>query len=279
MRFSTFSRFSARNSGPVLAAVTHGLAQLGQTVSDHDESADVAVVWSRLWSGRMVNNKAIVDGFRATGRPVIIIEVGVLDRNQTWRVSLDQQLFPAQGHDNTRAQQLGLQLTPWHKLGRSILIAIQNPKSDQWRGQLPIDEWVKQTVAQIRAHTDRPIEVRPHPRFPLQSLPTGCVLQTPQHLSNTYDSYDFEQACDRAWAVINFNSHPGIVSILRGTPAFVHASSWAAPVANTDLSLIETPSRPDRTQWLNDLAWTEWWLDELSSGAALQETVNGLRNS
>jgi hypothetical protein len=279
MRFSTFSRFSARNSGPVLAAVTNGLARLGQTVSDHDESADVAVIWSRLWSGRMANNKPIVDAFRSTGRPIIIVEVGVLDRNQTWQISVDQQIFSTHEHDSTRAQQLGLQLRPWHGSGQSILIAMQNPKSDQWHGQPPLDDWLTQTVSQLRTHTDRSIEVRPHPRFPLRSLPTGCVLQTPRHLLNTYDSYDFEQACDRAWAVINVNSHPGIVSILRGTPAFVHASSWAAPAANTDLSLIENPRRPDRTQWLNDLAWTEWSLDELSSGTALQETINGLQNS
>jgi hypothetical protein len=156
---------------------------------------------------------------------------------------------------------------------------MQNPKSDQWHGQPPIDEWLTQTVAQLRTHTDRPIEVRPHPRFSLQHLPTGCVLQIPQQLPGTYDSYDFEQACDRAWAVVNFNSHPGIVSVLRGIPAFVHVSSWAAPVGNTDLSFIENPRRPDRTQWLNDLAWTEWSLDELASGAALQTTINGLQSS
>jgi hypothetical protein len=32
---------------------------------------------------------------------------------------------------------LGLQLRPWHGSGQSILIAMQNPKSDQWHGQPP----------------------------------------------------------------------------------------------------------------------------------------------
>ena len=38
------------------------------------------------------------------------------------------------------------------------------------------------------------------------------------------------------------------------------------PVANTDLTKIETPDMPDRTQWLNDLGYKLWSTEEIKSG-------------
>ena len=35
---------------------------------------------------------------------------------------------------------------------------------------------------------------------------------------------------------------------------------------NKSSRIIETPSRPDRQQWLNDLCWTEWTQEEMEQG-------------
>jgi hypothetical protein len=82
-----------------------------------------------------------------------------------------------------------------------------------------------------------------------------------------------------AWAVINYSSNPGIQSVIQGIPTFVDDKSLASPVANTDLSLIENPNRPDRTQWLNDLAWTEWTIEEMKKGIPQQLLINHLQLS
>jgi hypothetical protein len=73
------------------------------------------------------------------------------------------------------------------------------------------------------------------------------------------------------WATVSHSSNPGIHSIISGVPSFVSDSSLAYPVANDINSLhnIEDPVMPDRTQWLNDYAWTEYTIDEISQGIPL----------
>jgi hypothetical protein len=75
-----------------------------------------------------------------------------------------------------------------------------------------------------------------------------------------------EREFNTAWAVVNYSSNPGIESILNGIPAFVSNKSLASPVGNLDFKNIENPDRPERNQWLNDLAWTEWTIDEMAKG-------------
>jgi hypothetical protein len=78
------------------------------------------------------------------------------------------------------------------------------------------------------------------------------------------------------YATISWSSNPGINSVLRGIPAFVGPSSLAYDVANKDLSQIENPVTPDRQQWLNDYAHTEWTLSEISQGIPLKRLTSKL---
>jgi len=287
MNISLYDRYGAMNSAPVFASLAQGFDRLGHRVSYHDDSADVAVIWSQLWAGRMLPNKEIFDQFTASGRPVFVIEVGTLFREHTWRVLLNgAHKFLVTGQDHTRARRRGLPCEPWRNRGDHLVIALQRPESQQWSGMPDTITWLKQVIDSIRCYSDRKILIRPHPRLrdriDVRHLPTGCQIQSPMKLSSTYDSFDFETALDQAWAVINWNSNPGVVAVVHGVPAFVGADSLAAPVANLDLSLIESPTRPDRTQWINDLAWHEWTLEEFQSGEALipvLAAINADRNS
>jgi hypothetical protein len=110
--------------------------------------------------------------------------------------------------------------------------------------------------------------IRPHPRQRIAEIP-GCVIESPRPIPGTYDSFDYDQCLKTTWAVVNHNSGPGTQAILNGVPAFVGASSLAAPVANLDLAQIENPLRPGRTQWIEQLAHTEWTIPEIESGLPL----------
>ena len=72
-----------------------------------------------------------------------------------------------------------------------------------------------------------------------------------------------------AWAVVNWNSNPGVVAALNGVPVFTGPTSLAKPIANLDFDMIERPSMPPREQWANDLAYTEWTVDEITNGEPL----------
>jgi hypothetical protein len=49
---------------------------------------------------------------------------------------------------------------------------------------------------------------------------------------------------------------------------FVAPSSAAAPIGRTDLAEIEQPIYPDRAPWLAHLAYNQFSLEEMESGAA-----------
>lgn len=273
MRVSVFDQFGALNSPPVFAAIRQGLERIGATVTSHDHTADVAVIWSMVWSGRMRNNRQVWQQFRQTNRTVIVAEVGMLCRGLTWKLGINGTGIESHCYNQIapgRADRLGIRCQPWKPAGSNIVIATQRADSEQWANQPPLDAWLRQTVEQLRNHTDRPIMVRPHPRFPV-SVPAGCGLRQPQKIAQTYDSFDFDRGLDDAWAVINWNSGPGSQAVIAGVPAFVGPSSMAAPVANLDWSQIEKPVRPDRDSWLNWLAHAEWTVDEIASGEPLSQ--------
>jgi hypothetical protein len=231
-------------------------------------SADVAVIWSVLWSGRMQQNHAVWSAFRSSGRPVIVLEVGMLQRGQTWKMGINgtgSAAFYGHGIDLQRPQKLNLGSKPWRESGEDIVIALQRHDSEQWAGQPAVDTWLKQTVDHLREHTQRPIVIRSHPRQEVVVLP-GCIIDKPLHMPNTYDDFDFDRVLNNAWAVVNWNSGPGSQAVVSGVPAFVGPTSLAAPVANLDWSQIESPARPDRSEWLINLSHTEWTCAELATG-------------
>lgn len=278
MRLSTFDNFGALNSTPVFEAFAQGAKKLGLDVTSHDLSADVAVIWSMLWKGRMAGNHQVWQHFQKHKRPVLVLEVGILNRGQTWKLGIGGtglNNYSMHDLDATRPFKLGLKLLPWRDVGNHVIIALQRTDSQQWNDQSA--DWLQQTVSQLKQHTDRDIVIRPHPRQPLQA-PSGCRLQIPSKLIGTYDDFDFDLGLAQAWAVINWCSGPGVRAVMNGVPAFVGPQSLAAPVANLDLSDIENPQRPDRQQWLINLAHTEWTLDELTSGYPLMRLLPALKS-
>jgi hypothetical protein len=279
MHVTLFDQYGALNSGPVFSAIRQGLAVSGVHCSSMDMDADVAVIWSMVWAGRMRSNQAVWQHFRSKGRPVIVAEVGMIQRGHTWKLGLNGTGLTASYGTNlqpNRALSLGLTAKPWKTTGNNIVIACQRTDSEQWTGQPNISVWLHQTIDVIRQHSSRSIIVRPHPRQGVPSVP--ALLQKPQRVPYTYDSFDFEQSLEDAWCVVNWNSGPGSQAIMAGVPAFVGPTSLAAPVANLDLTQIENPLRPDRDQWLNQLAHTEWTTQELATGMPLRRLL-GLESS
>lgn len=276
MKFSIFNKHGALNSQPVFGAFQAGLDRLNLPYSFHDDRADVAVIWSMVWAGRMRANQTVWQQYRNSGRPVIVLEVGTIDRGNTWKVGLNGtgiDSFYYRDLDTARPELLNLDAEPWKHSGEQIVIATQRTDSEQWNRMPDIDKWLKSTVDTLKCYTTRPIVVRSHPRENID-VPLGCFHRVPNKIANTYDDYDFDSGIADAWAVINWNSGPGVRSVLAGIPAFVGPSSLAAPVANLNLSDIENPARPDRNEWLVKLSHTEWTLAEIATGQPLQRLLS-----
>lgn len=281
MKFSLWTNYGALNSKPVFNAVRNGLINRGHTVVENDENSNVDVIWSVLFHGRMAPNIDVWHRAQNLKKPVIVLEVGSIQRDVTWKVGLNginrnAYLGPT-GRNATRANNLGISSSPWRTTGESILICGQHNKSLQWYGQPTMETWFLNTYHEIRKYSDRPIIFRPHPRCHLANIEKDLVnvtRQRPVHINGTYDSFDLN--FNNVWATVNWSSNPGVHSVLAGVPAFVSPASVAFPVANTDLANIENPSMPDRTQWINDYAWTEYTIQEIYQGLPLENLTHML---
>ena len=174
MKFSLWTQYGALNSKPIFDAFRLGCHSLGFTCVDNSDDADVDVIWSVLFSGRMAANKAIWERNTANAKPTIVLEVGGINRGTTWKVGLNginrDAYFGPCGNNDDRHRLLGLSLKPWRTHGEYILICGQHDKSLQWQGMPRMSNWVIETISEIRKYTARPIIFRPHPRCPLAHI-------------------------------------------------------------------------------------------------------------
>lgn len=280
MRFNLHEKFGALNSKPVFDAFHAGANALGHDVVVNGNDG-IDVIWSVLWNGRMAGNRSIWERNISQSKPTIVLEVGGISRGSTWKVGLNGinrngDYIPCD-FNNDRARLLGLELKPWRTDGEYILICGQHDKSLQWQGMPRMSQWVIDTIDEIQKHTDRTIIFRPHPRCPLPHIEheyTNVRRQDPRYINGTYD--DFDMGFDNIWTTVSYSSNPGIHSIIAGVPSFVGPSSLAYPVANDIdfLHNIENPVMPDRQQWLNDYAHTEYTVEEISQGIPIKHLTS-----
>ena len=277
MRFKLYREHGALNSPNIFNAFEIGLKTLGHESVQADE--DVAVIWSVLWNGRMAPNKAIYDQCRIKNKPIIIIEVGNLLRNQTWRICLNH--INGLGEfgndlelDFDRPKKLGVELKPIKtERNSSILIATQHHKSLQWKGQPPVSEWLNFTIEKIRSYTDRRIVIRPHPRAPIHLVTDPLIkIQHPIKLPDTYDKYDIDY---NYHCVVNHNSGVSIQAGIAGVPICCGDNSLAAEIS-TPMLAIDTPLEMDRRPWFERILHTEWTVDEIKQGIPQRRIINDL---
>jgi hypothetical protein len=156
-----------------------------------------------------------------------------------------------------RWQALDVVLQP-RKFGRKIIVATPDEKPCRYYG-IDQQQWVEQTVAELKKYTDRPIEIRhraPKRIDRVSTAPLSTVLATDVH------------------ALVTYNSIAAVESIFAGVPAFVLAPTHIAePVASKDLSQIENPvwaNRDTLDAWCHSMAYGQYHVKELRDGTAFR---------
>jgi hypothetical protein len=256
-----FPNSTALNSKPVLEAFLDS-ARSKYQIKVADMDADVAVIWSCLWAGRMAPNKEVYEHFRSQGKPVIIIEVGALKRNITWKIAVNN--ITSEGHyghtenlDWNRPRKLGVQLQQHQGNNGKILIAAQHHKGLQLQHLESQEQWIQQQVDIIKSQTDRDIIIRSHPRSPLL-IPS----EIPRKITGTYDDYNFDA---RYYCIVNYSSGPGIQAAIQGTPVITSELSLAHPISNNINKIRQMKNRATE-QWLTEISHCEYLVDEIQQG-------------
>ena len=280
-----YSDQCAQNSPPVMAAFLDSCRAAGITPVENSLDCDAVVIWSVLWNGRMAKNQSVYEHYRSQNKPVIVIDVGALKREVTWKIAVNNinadGYYGHQQHlDWDRPAHLGLQLHNMKHKRDSILLALQHRKSLQWDNMPDLVTWTRNTIADIRKYTDRPIVIRPHPRSPafipqhrfgMENF-VNCTLEQPMRIDDTYDMYDIDYEYH---TVVNHCSGPGVSAAINGATVLTDSSSLAYPVS-TRLEYIETPTPVDREQWFVEICHTEYTVEEIEQGLWLKRLKDSL---
>lgn len=184
---------------------------------------------------------------RAEGRDFFYGDHAYIGRSVYYRITRNGYQHDGRGeYPPDRFHAFGRHVYPWRRSGSHVLVC---PNSNIYFGLhgLDGDQWLEQTVATLKAHTDREIRVR-----------------------WKYGSGHIKDALKDAWAVVVFSSAAALDALIRGVPVFVLAPFAAgARMGLSDLSQIETPIYPDdREPFLWALAYQQWTLSEIIQGEA-----------
>jgi hypothetical protein len=171
---------------------------------------------------------------------------------------------------------------PWRKSNPEdpILFVLQ-PKDNWSMNELDPIDWFNGVYKTLRPLTARKFLVRPHPNHMAaiaeraKEFPNDVELVIgPKFFSGDnkkFYRFNFQEAIANCHAVVTHNSTASTDSCVRGIPTFCTsdlAICW--PVANRDLTKIESPELPDRTQWLNDLGYKMWTTEEIKNGTVFR---------
>jgi hypothetical protein len=174
---------------------------------------------------------------------------------------------PGEENWNRMRQHYNMDLKPWRTAGNHILITLQRPLGWSMRGH-DLMSWLTQTIGTIKQHTDRPIVMRWHPGD-WKAYPRYADLLRNYNVTLSPQGRHITEDLINCWALVCHNSTPSAVAPIEGIPSFITDDplySQAGDIANTDLSLIETPVMPDREQWIRKLAQCHWSFDDVRSG-------------
>ena len=138
--------------------------------------------------------------------------------------------------------------------GKKILIAPPSVKSFAlWH--IDQEQWVADTIAEIKKHTDRPIVVR-------EKRPRADRLKE--------DTME-EALADDIHCLVTYNSVAAVEAVMQGKPAITLGPNAAGVVCSNSLSEIENPRIPtydERDAWLRHLSYCQFTFTEMSNGTA-----------
>jgi hypothetical protein len=259
----------------------------------HYSACDLAVIQGWVHPGsesvpHLNFRRKVIEGQKKRNKKVLAIDSNLFlykDPGNTMkylRFSLND-VFPTTGEyfwDNPDPKRwekirrdLGITLKDYTNRGSHILICLQRNKG--WSmGGIDVMQWCRQTIETIQSVSDRPIIVRAHPGD--KRAKQYLRLNYPKvRISNRKDIMDdFRDA----WAVVTYNSSPGVAAAIEGIPVFVTdpnpLKSQAYDIANLNLAQLEKPNRPDRQQWIEKISMSHYNFVDLRNGAAWEVIRN-----
>lgn len=240
----------ARWDGIVQAFVQGAAGCMASWQAVEDSRAPIAL--------RSIAKKKIMQRCLEQGRDFYYIDTGYFGNNKLkdyHRITRNamQWLGPTEDRPADRLERTRVRPRPITP-GSKILIAPPSHKAmSYW--ELDPDQWVTETIATLREHTDRPIVIR---------------MKQPREVRATVDTMEMALR-DDVHALVTYNSIAAVEALIYGKPVFTMGPNAAQPLANTDLSKIEKPRCPtldEVHELLCCLAYHQFTVEEMNTGYA-----------
>lgn len=160
-----------------------------------------------------------------------------------------------------RFLRLGIEIQPWRADGDHVVIAGSSEKYHRFHGLDHPTLWAKVVVKELG--DARPIVYRPKPSWKNKRPIAGTVysVETPR--------IDFD--LPGAWAMVTHGSNSCFEALVSGIPSIVLGDGITRPISSTSLNEIAAPrlaAEHERKTLLSNLAYCQWTVSELRSGAA-----------
>ncbi len=199
---------------------------------------------------------------RHSGSRLIMIESAFIDRKRYWQVgyggSSGHADFRNKNSPGDRWDAMDVPYKSWRYQPEGYIVVC---------GQVPWDTqvqdtdhalWCRKTMAFF---SERRVWFRPHPRTRTDHRAKYLI-----HWS-LYSPINFEECCAQAKCFVTWNSTVAVDALLQGVPVIaLDSGSIAWDMAGHSLKDVNDLVYPDRTQWLHDLAYAQWTLEEMRSG-------------
>lgn len=246
------------------------------------EDCDLAIIWGS-WKDRDTPWHNVKRKVVKNAPQFIVLETPILNRgpvkdimdDQWYRIGLNGFLAHMGDFKNDYSnddrwklfQQMGYELKPERETNKfkPIVIVLQLPGDASLCGH-DISEWCIRTVRSIRSVTDRKIIIR-KPQVEREYRIAEAL--------DLFDNVDIQEGrhenvkstIHAAHALVTFSSGMGVEALIEGTPVIAHhQASFVYDITPNKIEDIENIKLPDRKQWINDMAYTTWSLEEIGKG-------------
>ena len=161
-----------------------------------------------------------------------------------------------------------------------IVFLMQSERGFMYDRTEPYSVWARRQVDEIRKHTDRKIIFRVHPNpEPSWRKVVEGVSNCEVHASDR-DRRSVFSSLVGARCVVTHSSSAAVESVVEGIPTFaLDERCFGSGIYLTDLSQIENPdfNWEKRQQWLYNLAYTSWTVDEMAQPELMEYYLSWLK--
>lgn len=256
-------------------------------INHHYTDCDVAVILGS-WKNRDRDHHAVRNSIVENSKCFVVIETPLLNRvvgstNTHHRIGVNGFLnnhgkFYLSNNPGDRREDLGIRWKGWnHNKDGHILLMLQLPGDASLRG-INIYDWTKQTISRIRKYSNKKIVIRTHPAHNLKDTDEFYKFAYELLVKNLNIEFSLgnekliNEDLEKAYCTVAYTSGSSIDSIIAGIPvltadpgnfAFEISSNYLEDIENLKLAPADIVE-----QWINNLTYSQWSVDEIKRGDA-----------